>query len=197
MTRFKSILLLVIMGVLAAMMLSGCGYNTLQKRDEQVKEAWSNMMSIYQKRADLIPNLVQVVQGYASHEKGVLTAVTNARASVGSVKLPEGASAEELKKFEEKQREFSSSLSRLLVVAENYPQLKADQNFLDLQRQLVNIENQIVVMRKKYTREVRDFNVTVRSFPTNLTAMFFGHKEKPQLAVDDEVKVRTVPQVKL
>lgn len=190
----------LILTVLAATFaLSGCGYNTLQKRDEAVKAAWSQLLSVYQKRADLVPNLVNVVKGYAFHEKDVLVTVTEARASVGQVKLPDDptkATEEDLKRFSDKQAEFSSALSRLLVVAENYPQLKADQGFRDLQRQLTDIEGQAAAARNRYIREVRGYNVTVRSFPTNLTAMMFGHTVKPQLAVEDEAAIKKAPEVK-
>lgn len=188
--------LAVILVVVTISSLSGCGYNTLQSRDEKVKAAWSQVLSLYQKRYDLVPNLVSVVQGYASHEKEVLVKVTEARASVGSVKLPEKMTEDDVKAFAEKQKEFSSALSRLLVVSENYPQLKANENFLDLQRQLTGLEDQIAASRNRYIREVRDYNTVVRAFPTNLTAMMFDHSVKPQLALEDEAKKAVAPQVK-
>jgi LemA protein len=181
--------------VLTTLALSGCGYNTLQRRDEQVKEAWAQVLTNYQKRHDLVPNLVATVQGYASHEKEVLTRVTAARASVASP-LPANATPEQMEAFVAKQGELTSAMSRLLVVVENYPQLKADTNFLRLQEEIVKIENQLVASRNRYTREVRDYNTVVRSFPTNLTANLFGNSLKPQLEVEDEKAIRASPQVK-
>lgn len=176
--------------------LSGCGYNSLQRRDEQVKMAWSQLMTVYQKRHDLIPSLVSVVQGYAKHEKDVLTAVTEARASVGQPKTFTDATEAEAETFLNKQKAVAASMSRLLLVAENYPQLKADANFQQLQRELVNVENQIVAAKNRYTREISDYNTVVRSFPTNITASVFGHNVKAQLAVDDEASIKKNPQIK-
>lgn len=181
--------------VLCTSVLSGCGYNTLQRRDEQVKEAWAQVLTNYQKRHDLVPNLVATVQGYASHEKEVFTRVAEARASVASP-LPANATPQQMEQFVAKQGELTSAMSRLLVVVENYPQLKADANFLRLQEELVKVENQIAASRSRYTREVRDYNLVIRSFPTNLTAKMFGDIIKPQLAVDDEKAIRTAPQIK-
>jgi LemA protein len=192
MIKSKIVVLLIVIAV--ALTSSGCGYNTLQRRDESVKAAWANLMSAFQKRSDLIPNLVEVVKGYAQHEKGVLTEVANARASVGSIKLPENASEEQIKQFTEKQKELSGSLSRLLMVAENYPQLKADAGFRDLQKQLVNIEDQINANRNRYIREVKNYNIVIRTFPTNLTAMVFGYSVKPQLTIEEKAKER--PNIK-
>lgn len=179
--------------------LSGCGYNTLQTGDENVKAAWAEVLNQYQRRADLVPNLVNVVKGYAAHEKDVLTQVTEARARVGSVQAqatPEMIDDEEaFKKFIAAQGQMTSAISRLLVVAENYPQLKADTLFRDLQAQLEGTENRITVARNRYITAVKDYNVTVRSFPTNLTAMMFGHKPKPSFTVENEQAIAQPPKV--
>jgi LemA protein len=177
--------------------LSGCGYNTLQSTDEQIKASWSEVVNQYQRRADLVPNLVNTVKAYAAHEKQVLTQVTEARARVGSVQvtpqmLDDPAA---LAKFQAAQGELSGALSRLLVVSENYPQLKADAGFRDLQAQLEGTENRITVARNRYIKSVQDYNVTVRSFPTNLTAMAFGFSVKPNFTVDNEKAISTAPAV--
>ncbi len=179
------------------LLLPGCGYNTLQSGDEQVKAAWSEVLNQYQRRADLVPNLVATVQGFANQEKEVLTRVTEARSRVGQIQAtPELVdNPEAFAKFQSAQRELSGALSRLLVVAENYPQLKSDANFRDLQAQLEGTENRIAVARNRYIKSVQDYNVTVRSFPTNLTAMAFGHKVKPGFSVEDEKAVSTPPKV--
>ncbi len=157
-------------------LLSGCGYNQVQTNDEAVNAAWSEVLNQYQRRADLVPNLVAIVQGYAAHEKEVLTQVTEARASVGSIKAtPELINDEAaFAKFQKAQADLSSSLGRLLVVAENYPQLKADANFRDLQAQVEGTENRITVARNRYIKAVQEYNVSVRTFPNNLTAMVMG-----------------------
>jgi len=180
-----------------ALLLSGCGYNDLQRQDEQVKSSWSEVLNQYQRRADLVPNLVNTVKGYAAQEEKVLTEVTNARASVGSIKAtPELINdPAAFAKFQAAQGQLQSALSRLLVVAENYPQLKSDQNFRDLQSQLEGTENRITVARNRYIKAVQDFNVTVRSFPTNLTAMLFKFDVKPNFAVDNEKTISTPPTV--
>jgi len=177
--------------------LSGCGYNVFQQLDEEVKANWSEVLNQYQRRADLVPNLVNTVKGYASHEKDVLTQVTEARAKVGSIQAtPELINDEQaFAKFQQAQSEMTSALSRLLVVAENYPQLKADANFRDLQAQLEGTENRIAVARNRYIKAVRDFNVAVRSFPNNLTAMMFGYKPKPTFTVENEKAISTAPKV--
>lgn len=177
--------------------LSGCGYNTLQSQDEDVKAAWGEVLNQYQRRADLVPNLVNVVKGYAAHEKDVLTQVTDARSRVGSIQAtPEMVNDEAaLKKFIAAQGEMTGALSRLMVVAENYPQLKADGLFRDLQAQLEGTENRITVARNRYIAAVKDYNVTVRSFPTNLTAMVFGHKTKPSFSVENEQAIAAPPKV--
>ncbi|MEO8157610.1 MAG: LemA family protein, partial [Betaproteobacteria bacterium] len=166
--------------VLAASVLGGCGYNTLQSQDESIKASWGEVLNQYQRRADLVPNLVNTVKGFAAQEKDVLLGVTNARAKVGSIQAtPELVNdPAAFSKFVAAQGEMTSALSRLLVVAENYPQLKSDANFRDLQAQLEGTENRITVARQRYIRAVQEYNVTVRSFPSNLTAMLFGHKVK-------------------
>ena len=177
--------------------LSGCGYNTLQSTDENIKAAWAEVLNQYQRRADLVPNLVNVVKGYAAHEKDVLTQVTEARAGVGAIKAtPELINDEEaFKKFIAAQGQMTSAISRLLVVAENYPQLKADGLFRDLQAQLEGTENRITVARNRYIAAVKEYNIIVRSFPTNLTAMIFGHKTKPSFTVENEKAISEAPKV--
>ena len=188
--------ILALFGVLLAL-LSGCGYNTFQTGDESVKAAWSEVINQYQRRADLIPNLVSTVQGYASHEKEVLTRVTEARSQVGAIKAtPELVdNPEAFEKFQKAQAGLGSALSRLLVVAENYPQLKADAAFRDLQAQLEGTENRITVARNRYIKAVEGYNVSVRTFPNNLTAMIFGYKRKPNFTVDNEQAISTAPKV--
>ncbi len=183
--------------LLATLALSGCGYNTLQSQDEQINAAWSEVLNQYQRRADLVPNLVNTVKGYASHEREVLEAVTNARSKVGSIQAtPELVNDEQaFARFQAAQSELTSALSRLLVVAENYPQLKADASFRDLQAQLEGTENRIAVARNRYIDAVRQYNVTVRSFPTNLTAKMFGMKTKPNFTVADEKAISAPPTV--
>ena len=180
-----------------ALGLSGCGYNSMQAQDEQVKSAWSEVLNQYQRRADLIPNLVATVKGFAAQEQQVLLGVTEARAKVGSIQAtPELVNdPEAFKKFQAAQGELSSALSRLLVVTENYPQLKSDQNFRDLQAQLEGTENRITVARNRYIQAVQNYNVTVRSFPGNLTAMMFGYKPKPNFAVENEAAISKPPSV--
>jgi LemA protein len=180
-----------------ALTLSGCGYNTLQSQDQQVKAAWSEVVNQYQRRADLIPNLVNTVKGFAQQEKDVLLGVTNARAKVGSIQAtPELVDdPQAFQRFQAAQAELGGALSRLLVVAENYPQLKSDANFRDLQAQLEGTENRITVARNRFIKAVQDYNVTVRSFPTNLTAMVFGHNEKPQFTVENEREIARPPTV--
>ena len=177
--------------------LTGCGYNTFQSQDETVKASWSEVVNQYQRRADLIPNLVNTVKGYAQQEKDVLTQVTEARAKVGSIQMtPELANdPEALKKFQAAQGELSGALSRLLVVSENYPQLKSDANFRELQAQLEGTENRVTVARNRYIKSVEDYNVTTRQFPNNLTAMIFGYKTKPNFTVENEKAISTAPKV--
>lgn len=177
--------------------LSGCGYNTLQSTDEQVKASWSEVINQYQRRADLIPNLVNAVKGFAAQEKEVLLEVTNARAKVSSIQAtPELIEdPEAFAKFQSAQAELSSTLARLMVVVENYPQLKSDANFRDLQAQLEGTENRITVARNRYIKAVQEYNVTVRSFPSNLTAMLFSFQVKPNFTVENEKEISVAPKV--
>ncbi len=177
--------------------LSGCGYNTLQSTDESINASWSEVVNQYQRRADLIPNLVETVKGFASQEKAVLLGVTEARSKVGAIQAtPEMVNdPAAFEKFNAAQGELSSALSRLMVVVENYPQLKSDANFRDLQAQLEGTENRITVARQRYIRAVQEYNVTVRSFPSNLTAMVFGFKTKPQFTVENEQEIAKPPKV--
>ncbi|OMW22951.1 hypothetical protein AQ804_18925 [Burkholderia pseudomallei] len=179
-----------------ALTLSGCGYNAIQVQDERVKASWSEVLNQYQRRADLVPNLVNTVKGYANQERDVLTRVTEARAQVGSIRAtPELLSdPQAFAKFDAAQGQLTSSLSRLLVVSENYPQLKSDANFRDLQAQLEGTENRITVARNRYIRSVQAYNTTIRSFPSNLTAMAFGYKEKPNFSVENDAQIAKPPR---
>lgn len=183
--------------VLLTMLLSGCGYNTFQSTDEQIKASWAEVLNQYQRRADLIPNLVNTVKGYAAQEQTVLLGVTEARARVGSIQAtPELVNdPQAFAKFQAAQGELSSALGRLLLVSENYPQLKSDANFRDLQAQLEGTENRITVARKRYIEAVQEYNVAVRSFPTNLTAMLFGYAVKPSFTVENEKAISAPPAV--
>jgi LemA protein len=180
-----------------SVLLSGCGYNALQVADEQIKANWAEVVNQYQRRADLIPNLVETVKGFAGQEKEILLGVTTARSKVGSIQAtPELVNdPQAFARFSQAQGELSSALSRLLVVAENYPQLKSDANFRDLQAQLEGTENRIAVARKRYIDAVSQYNVIVRSFPSNLTAMLFGHKEKAQFTVENEKEISKPPKI--
>ncbi|MHB1246623.1 MAG: LemA family protein [Sulfuriferula sp.] len=186
-----SLMLLLTLG------LSGCGYNKFQTSDEQIKASWAEVLNQYQRRADLVPNLVNVVKGYAAHEKDVFVQVTEARARVGQIQAtPELINdPAAFAKFQAAQREMSSSLGRLMLVAENYPQLKADGVFRDLQAQLEGTENRITVARKRFIDAVQEYNNTVRSFPSNLTAMVMGYKVKPSFTVDNEKEISKAPKV--
>ena len=183
--------------LLASLFLGGCGYNRIQEQDEKVKAGWSEVINQYQRRADLIPNLVNTVKGYAAQEERVLTEVTNARAKVGSIQVtPELANdPAALQNFQAAQGELSSALSRLLVVTENYPQLKSDQNFRDLQAQLEGTENRVAVARNRYIEDVQGYNTLVRRFPVNLTAMLFGYDVKPTFTVENEAAISRAPTV--
>jgi LemA protein len=183
---------------LAASLLSGCGYNQIQINDEAVNAAWSEVLNQYKRRADLIPNLVSVVQGYASHEKEVLTRVTEARANVAGLKAtPELINdPAAFAKFQKAQSELGGALARLLVVAENYPQLKADANFRDLQAQVEGTENRITVARNRYIKSVQEYNVSVRTFPNSLTASVMGWKPKANFTVEDEKAMSMPPAIK-
>ncbi len=180
--------------VAAGLMLSACGYNTIQVQDEATKAAWSEVINQYQRRADLIPNLVATVKGFAAQEQAVLIGVTEARAKATQVKV-DANDAGSLAKFQAAQGELSSALSRLMVVVEKYPELKSDQNFLALQTQLEGTENRITVARNRYIQAVNDYNVTVRKFPVNLTAMVFGYQVKPNFTVENEAAIAKPPTV--
>ena len=186
-----------VFAVLMGLSLTGCGYNSFQTTDEQVKSSWSEVVNQYQRRADLIPNLVSTVKGFAEQEKAILLGVTNARAKVGSIQAtPELLNdPAAFAKFQAAQGELSGALSRLLVVTENYPQLKSDANFRDLQAQLEGTENRIAVARNRYIKAVQDYNITVRSFPSNLTAMALGYKAKPNFTVENEKEIAKPPTV--
>jgi LemA protein len=192
MRRLLNMLLLV-----ATLSLSGCGYNQFQSLDEETKANWSEVLNQYQRRADLVPNLVSTVKGYASHEEKVLTEVTEARAKVGSMQVtPELLNdPEAFAKFQAAQGQLTSALSRLMVVSENYPNLKADASFRDLQAQLEGTENRVTVARNRYIESVKQYNVAVRSFPNNLTAMMFGYQPKPSFSVENEKAISTAPKV--
>ena len=187
----NAFILIVLLG------LSGCGYNKFQTLDEETKANWSEVLNQYQRRADLVPNLVNTVKGYASHEKEVLEQVTEARSRVGSIQATPELVADEaaMSRFLEAQGQMTSALSRLLVVAENYPQLKADANFRDLQAQLEGTENRITVARNRYIQSVKEYNVAIRSFPSNLTAKMFGYEPKPAFGVENEKAISTPPKV--
>ncbi|KJV25440.1 LemA family protein [Luteibacter yeojuensis] len=191
-TLLRTFALVVLAGV-----LSGCGYNAIQREDEAVKAAWSEVLNQYQRRADLVPNLVNTVKGYAQHEERVLTEVTNARAKVGQVQItPETANdPQALANFQAAQGQLTGALSRLMVVSENYPQLKADGSFRDLQAQLEGTENRITVARKRYVDAVQSYNTLIRSFPNNLTAKVMGYQVKPNFSVENEKAISTAPTV--
>ena len=192
---FKRFLSIVLVAAMA--LLSGCGYNTLQSTDEQIKAAWAEVVNQYQRRADLIPNLVNTVKGAAAQEQAVLLGVTNARAKVGTIQAtPELINdPQAFARFQQAQGELSSALSRLMVVVERYPDLKTNQNFRDLQAQIEGTENRIAVARQRYVKAMQEYNTVVRSFPSNLTAMLFGFKEKPQFTVDNEKEISKAPAV--
>lgn len=187
----------MVLGLMLAFALGGCGYNSLQSADEQLKSGWSEVLNQYQRRADLVPNLVTVVKGYAAHEREVLTQVTEARARVGSMTVtPETLSdPDAVARFQAAQGELQSALSRLMVVVEKYPDLKADAVFRDLQAQLEGTENRITVARNRYIGTVQAYNVLVRRFPSNLTAMLFGYEVRPQFAVENEAAISHAPTV--
>ena len=189
--------LAVLIAVAATLVLTGCGYNDLQRQDEGIKAAWSEVLNQYQRRADLVPNLVNTVKGYAAHEQQVLTEVTNARANVSAIKAtPELVNDPvAFQKFVQAQAQLQSALSRLLAVAEAYPNLKADALFRDLTAQLEGTENRITVARNRYIKTVQEYNTTVRQFPTNLTAMIFKMNVKPNFTVADEAAVSAPPKV--
>jgi LemA protein len=180
-----------------ALLLSACGYNQIQSLDEQTKASWSEVINQYQRRADLVPNLVAAVKGYAQQEKDILIQVTEARSRVGSIQVtPELANdPAKLKQFQDAQGQLGSALSRLMVVTENYPNLKSDQSFRDLQAQLEGTENRITVARNRYIQSVQDYNTYLRSFPQNMTAKMFGYSVKPNFTVANEATIAAPPTV--
>lgn len=180
-----------------AFSLSSCGYNAFQSLDEEAKASWAEVLNQYQRRADLVPNLVETVKGYAAHEQEVLTDVANARSKVGSMQVtPELLNdPEAFARFQAAQGQLTGALSRLMAVAENYPNLKADQGFRDLQAQLEGTENRVTVARNRYINTIKEYNVAVRSFPNNLTAMMFGYKTKPSFTVENEKAIVVTPKV--
>ena len=191
--RIVSPVRFVLLVVLAAM-LSGCGYNQIQQKDEAVKAGWAEVINQYKRRADLIPNLVNTVKGYAAQEQQVLIGVTEARAKVSQINV-NADDAASLQQFQQAQGELSSALSRLLVVTENYPNLKSDQSFRDLQAQLEGTENRITVARGRYIQLVQDYNTYIRSFPQNLVARMFGYHTKPNFTVENEQQIQQAPSV--
>src|SRR5450830_1933681 len=188
---------LKLLTVLLLLNLTGCGYNHFQSLDEEAKASWSEVLNQYQRRADLVPNLVNVVKGYAEHEKEVLTQVADARSKVGSMQVTADVlnDPEAFAKFQAAQGQLTSALSRLMAGSENYPNLKADQGFRDLQAQLEGTENRITVARNRYIETIKAYNVAVRSFPENLTAMMFGYKTKPSFTVENEKAISVAPTV--
>ena len=184
----------ILLVLLLAGLLSGCGYNTIQQKDEAVSAAWSQVLNVSKRRADLVPNLVATVRGYAAHEQQVLTQVTEARSRVGSINVNADDPAS-IEQFQQAQGQLQSAIGRLLLVSENYPQLKADQNFLQLQAQLEGTENRITVERQRYIEAVQDYNTYIRRFPVNLTAMVFGYDTKPNFSVENEQQIQQPPQV--
>ena len=183
--------------VLICLLLTGCGYNAMQRQDEAVKAAWSEVLNQYQRRADLVPNLVNTVKGYAQHEEKVFIEVTEARAKVGSLQVNADSlnDPQKLQQFQAAQGQLGSALSRLMVVSENYPQLKADGLFQNLQAQLEGTENRVTVARNRYVQAVQQYNEMIRTFPNNLTARMFGYKVKPNFSVDNEKAISTAPTV--
>jgi LemA protein len=183
--------------LMAALLLSGCGYNSLQNADEQIKASWAEVLNQYQRRADLVPNLVKTVKGFAAQEQKVLLGVTEARSRVGAIQATPELINDPVafQKFQAAQGELSSALSRLLAVSENYPQLKSDANFRDLQAQLEGTENRIAVARNRYIKAVQQYNGLVRRFPSNLTAKYFGYTVKPSFTVENEHELARPPQV--
>jgi LemA protein len=184
----------VLLSLLVTALLSGCGYNTIQQKDEAVNAAWSQVLNVYKRRADLVPNLVATVQGYAGHERQVLTEVTEARSRVGSINVSADDPAS-LQQYQQAQSQLGSAIGRLLLVSENYPQLQANQNFLALQAQLEGTENRIAVERMRYIEAVQDYNTYIRKFPVNLTAMMFDYETRPNFTVENEAQIQQAPQV--
>ncbi|AKP25376.1 LemA family protein [Leptospira interrogans serovar Manilae] len=189
---------LFLITTLTLLVFSNCGYNTIQEEDEVINASWAEILNQYQRRSDLIPNLVNTVKGYATQEEKVLIAVTKARAGVGSIQADEKTlnNPELFKKYSQAQAQMTSALSKLLVIAENYPELKSNENFRDLQAQLEGTENRITVARNRYIQAVQKYNVTIRKFPNNITAKFFGFETKPSFSVENEKEISKPPEVK-
>jgi LemA protein len=189
--------IIAVLMLVATLGLSGCGYNTIQTQDEAIKASWSEVVNQYQRRADLIPNLVNTVKGFAAQEEKVLVGVTEARARATSIQVtPELVNdPAALQRYQAAQGELTQALKSLLMVTENYPQLKSDQNFRDLQAQLEGTENRITVARNRYIAAVQDYNGTIRKFPSNLTAMVFGYEVKPNFTVENEAAISAAPTV--
>jgi LemA protein len=181
----------------ALSLVAGCGYNKIQQQDEGVQGAWSEVVNQYKRRADLVPNLVEAVKGFAAQEQKVLVGVTEARAKATSITVTKEVldDPEALKKFQQAQGELSTALKSLLAVTENYPDLKSNQNFMELQAQLEGTENRIAVARKRYIDSVQEYNTTIRSFPSNLTAKMFGNKVKANFTVENEQQISSPPTV--
>jgi LemA protein len=197
MPTVSSRIVLVPLLALTVLLLSGCGYNAMQGGDEAVKASWAEVVNQYKRRADLIPNLVRTVEGFAQQERDVLIQVTEARARVGSVQAtPETLNdPAAFQQFQDAQGQLSGALSRLLVVVEQYPELKSDQNFRDLQAQLEGTENRITVARNRFIEATREYNTLIRTFPNNLTAMLFGYQVKPTFTVENEAEISKPPEV--
>jgi LemA protein len=189
--------LMLLVSLIATLLLSGCGYNAMQAQDEQIKTAWAELLNQYQRRADLLPNLLAVVKASAAHEKETLTQVVEARAKVQSIQVSSEMLNDPaaLARFQQAQAQMSSALSRLMAVSESYPDLKANANFRELQAQLEGTENRVTVARNRYIKAVQEYNVTVRSFPSNLTAKMFGYETKPSFEVQDEKAIAVAPKV--
>lgn len=197
MTKITKATMLSMLIVIGSVNLTGCGYNNLQAQDEQINASWSEVVNQYQRRADLIPNLVKVVGQYAKHEQQVFTQVAQARAAAGSIQVtPEVLNdPTQFQKYQQAQDQLGGALSRLMMISENYPQLKADKQFQDLQAQLEGTENRIAVARNRYIKDVQTYNTTVRQFPTNITAKVFGLKTRPNFTVGNEAQISTAPTV--
>ena len=191
----KNRLVLVTLFILAVLQLGGCGYNAIQAQDENVQANWSEVQNQYQRRADLIPNLVNVVNAYANHEKSTLKEVTEARARVVQLSAESASDPQALAAYQKAQGDLGSALSRLMAITENYPQLKADANFRDLQVQLEGTENRVTVARNRYIKSVQEYNTTIRSFPSNLTAKAFGYSPKPTFKPENEAAIAAPPKV--
>lgn len=199
-TTYKSMIKNIFLAssiALASVSMTGCGYNTLQTQDESVTAAWSDVVNQYQRRADLFDNLVEVTKKYASQEKEVFTEVANARSAAGSIQMtPEMLNdPAAMQKFQDAQAQMGSALSRLLAVSENYPELKSDRLFENLQQEIAGTENRIAVARKRYIEAVQAYNGTVRKFPTNLTAMVFGMDKKENFSVENETQISQAPKI--